>query len=255
MDMAETIVNTGDCEQAWRGSWHELALDWLYPVECAGCGAPISFSRQRFLCGSCRAKLKLLDEDNSCHHCAASLGKHVVKGLDCPECRGRNHRFTLALAAAKYEEPLRGLVHELKFNNLRQAARPLAALLAEQLANADWIEDIEGVVPVPLHPRRLRERGYNQSALLAGVLAARLKIPLRNNALHKIRDTHPQSLLGREERLTNTREAFAPASDNLGMKKCLLVDDVMTTGSTVSECAVALRAAGVERIYVAVVGR
>ncbi len=239
----------------WRGGWGERLLDWLYPVRCCGCEAGISFAADRFLCAACRAGLRLLDRETSCRRCGAALGPHVRPGADCPECRTRPHRFTRAVAVAAYDGPARGLVHALKFAHVRGAARPLGALLADRARAEGWDTAADAVSAVPLHPARERQRGYNQSVLLARQAARALGLPLRRDLVRRIRETRPQALLGREERLRNPRGAFAPVRADLGVRACVLVDDVMTTGATVSACADARRAGGVERIYVAVAGR
>ncbi|MFH0910512.1 MAG: ComF family protein [Planctomycetota bacterium] len=146
-------------------------------------------------------------------------------------------------------------MHAFKFHGMRCAATPLGAALARRLSSEDWIADIEAVVPVPLHAIRERERGYNQSALLAREVGARLGLPVMPKVLARARNTPPQSLLGREERLRNPRGAFRLLSPGRLPRRCLLVDDIMTTGTTVSECAAVLREGGAERIYVAVVAR
>jgi ComF family protein len=239
----------------WRRGWAERALDWLYPEVCRHCDAALSFGPDRLLCPSCRDAIRALGPEKACRRCAAPLGPHVAPGADCPDCRSRDHRFTRAVAAARYESSLRSLVHALKFAGIRRAAGPLGALLADRVRREEWAPALEGVVPVPLFTHRERERGFNQSSLLAAEVAARLGLPLSEGLIRRSRHTHPQALLGQEERLRNQREAFAPVVEAAGVRACLLVDDVMTTGATVDACAVALRAAGVERIYVATVGR
>jgi ComF family protein len=242
-------------ETLWHGRWWELALDWLYPVRCEGCGTAISFRRQRLLCHPCRSRVEWLPPARSCRRCAARLGPHVEADAACPECRTRGYRFTRAVAAATYEEPMRGLIHACKFRGNRHASRPLGALVAARVRREAWAGSLTAVVPVPLHPRRQRERGYNQSGLLARDVAGALGLPLRAGALRRVRDTVPQARLGREERLANPREAFAPARTGPELASCLLVDDVMTTGATASEAAAALRRGGAQHVYVAVVGR
>ena len=145
------------------------------------------------------------------------------------------------------EGAIREAIHALKYQTVRAAAPILGQLLAH------WFEAFpvpgELVVPVPLHKRRLRSRGYNQSALLAEELSRLSGLPMTERVLVRTRDTPPQvSLSGREERVKNVEGSFSCVGGVEG-RKILLVDDVVTTGSTLSACASALRASGVDSVW------
>ena len=144
------------------------------------------------------------------------------------------------LAGARYASPLEGAVHRLKYGGRPDLGRPLGRWLA---ANVDLPDVL--FVPVPLHPRRLAERGYNQAALIANALARAHGSRVAALALERIRDTPRQALLGRSERSANVAGAFRARSPRaLAGRQVALVDDVLTTGATASACVWALRDAG-----------
>jgi ComF family protein len=152
-----------------------------------------------------------------------------------------------------YEGRLARLIQLLKYHGERALARDLAPLLIAVLDEHDLTNEIEGITFVPMSPRRRRARGFNQAKLLARHLGRRLGVPVFP-ALSKTRETPPQEALSRPERLRSLVGAFAPQ----GPARCesvLLVDDVYTTGATVTECSRALRAAGYERVCVVTLAR
>ncbi|MBN1658080.1 MAG: ComF family protein [Anaerolineae bacterium] len=154
------------------------------------------------------------------------------------------------VACAFHSGPIREAIHQLKYEDLQRLAVPLGKWMAErwsQLAPAGWAADV--VVPVPLHPRRERQRGYNQSALLARELAAGLGLPVVADVLVRARATRPQVGLQAREREVNVRDAFACTANTLAGQRVLLVDDVCTTGSTLTAACHALCAAGVPSVW------
>lgn len=184
-----------------------------------------------------------------------------AEGL-CGLCRRLEPPYVKAAAYGSYESGLRELIHLLKYNQVRPAANVLGRMLVEA------IEDLQPylagkeilVVPVPLHVRRLRQRGFNQSALIVRA-ALKLKsapagLNLSAGLLERHRETKSQIGLSRHQRRENIRGAFVVAKpDELKGREVLLVDDVFTTGTTVSECARVLRRAGAYKVYVATVAR
>jgi len=165
----------------------------------------------------------------------------------CGRC-GDRPPFAATRAAYLYAPPLDRLVQELKFAGRLGHARLLGELLAAHL-QAVGTPPPEMVIPVPLHPRRLRTRGYNQARELARPVARRLDVPLCAHAARRLRDTAAQSDLDAAARRRNVRGAFAVDAGVAG-RRVALVDDVVTTGNTVTELARALVAAGAERVEV-----
>ena len=165
--------------------------------------------------------------------------------------------FTRVVAAARYRGLMRSAIHSFKYRNRRELAVPLASLLCEavtgKLGRASW----EVLLPVPTTRLRHRERGYNQALLLARAAASELPGRLRERAVRRIRPSpFSQSKLSRRERRENVRDAFAVASPpDIAGCQVLVIDDIMTTGATMDQMAMALRRAGALRVYGAVLAR
>ena len=180
----------------------------------------------------------------------------------CGLCRRIEPVFARAAAYGSYESGLRELIHLLKYNGVRPAANVLGRMLSEAIATLepDFAADSIAVVPVPLHRTKLRQRGFNQAELIARA-AMRIRgragrLHLHAGALVRTRDTASQIGLTSHQRRENLRGAFRVAQpDAVKAREILLVDDVFTTGSTVSECARVLRRAGATKVWVATVAR
>jgi ComF family protein len=220
-------------------------LDLLFPPVCAVCHRVDAYP----LCGRCREVFRLI-RPPVCQRCGRPLRGPPDLVFTCVPCRRRRTYFRCARAAGIYDGPLRDAIHALKFGGCRAMARPLGSLVAEVVASDPRIRP-DAVVPVPLHRTRQRERGYNQAELLAVEVGDRLGIPVRA-VLARIRETPAQVGLGRDERRANVRGAFAVRGQMAGAR-VLLVDDVLSTGSTAVECARALRQAGAQEVAVAAV--
>jgi ComF family protein len=157
--------------------------------------------------------------------------------------------FERVLYYGKYDGVLKEAIHQYKFNKVRRLSKPLAMLLQELP-----FPDSDAIVVVPLHTKRLREREFNQTALLGRYLSKKIKIPLLLDALIKIKETRPQTGLSSEERLRNLKNAFV-ARDIVKGLNLLLIDDVITTGTTIKECSKALQKAGARGITVLALAR
>ena len=167
----------------------------------------------------------------------------------CEACIKRTPPFSKILFYGIYEGALKESIHLLKFSGLKRLSKPLSDLLSELP-----VPESDGIVPVPLHPGRLRKREFNQTALLSRHLSKRLKIPLKLDVLTKVIDTPPQAMTSGKERLRNVRNAYRVSGEVAGME-LLLVDDVITTGATARECAGRLIAAGAKNVTVAALAR
>jgi ComF family protein len=199
----------------------ETLLDLVFPPRCAGCR-----ERGALLCAACRA---------ACLPVPASANAAAHQALGSPYLRS-------SAGVYLFDGPLRQAVHGLKYRRRRRVARPLGELLAAHLAGTGVRFD--AVVPVPLHRDRLRERGFNQAALLAAVLSERLGVPLQADGLQRVRSTGQQAGLGREARLENVAGAFGWVAASPPPARVLLLDDVLTTGATIAAAAQALCEAG-----------
>ncbi len=230
-------------------------VDLLVPRLCAGCLGVRHGHAAHSWCESCWEGLPWI-RSPICPVCGhpyldAPAGSDHV----CGSCVLSPPAFDEARSAALYSGDVRKRIHEVKFGGKLVWVPALAELLAQ--CWTVWNPATpDGIVAVPLHVRRVRERGFNQSALLARALGRRLHLPVRHDALRRVRWTEPQTRLNREERLTNVKDAFGVGDVEAVRKRTLLlIDDVLTTGSTVTACAIALRNAGVSRVYVLTVAR
>ena len=210
----------------------QMLLDLLFPPRCVGCRQGGSW-----LCSGCLEQVERV-AGPVCSRCGRPFRE---TGL-CPACR----RGTSALGPARspffFEGIVQKAVHELKYRGRRVLAGPLGRLLAASLGDLGW--PAAAIVPVPLHRQRERERGYNQSALLARSLAAQLGWPLCEGRLVRWRNTRPQVGLDGPARVENVHGAFRWDSPEPPPGQVLLLDDVYTTGATMEACAEALRQAG-----------
>jgi ComF family protein len=180
----------------------------------------------------------------------------------CGVCRRSRPPYLKAAAYGNYDGGLRDLLHLLKYDRVRPAARVLGRMLSEVIVRLapDFGDEPPLLVPVPLHERKLRERGFNQSELIAEAALklkpAGLDLPLASAVLQRTRATQSQTGLSSHQRRENIRGAFSVTdASKVAGRSVLLVDDVFTTGTTVSECARQLRRAGALRVWVATVAR
>lgn len=226
--------------------WKACLDEWLFPrgACCLCCGDPRMADERDCLCDICRERLKALRVPaQACNRCLSPL----VRGKPCAFCASKMMSPIQAVFAPyRYGGEARRLIHALKFDACGEAA----PLLTEAMADALPRRDFDVLVPVPLHPRRLRERGFNQTLLLCEELSKRVGIPTEE-ALARVRWQTPQSLTPLSRREKNVMGAFSCPEGAAG-KRVLLVDDVRTTGSTAFACAKTLKEAGAESVCLCV---
>lgn len=227
-------------------------LDLVAPPRCAGCG---EFSREVF-CEKCQPEIELIDGP-CCPRCGHPHPPSAHGWPVCQECRqARAPRLDGARSVGFHVGPLRQAVIEFKFNNRRDLAEPLGAMLARRFDNEFArphklpFDDIDAIVPVVLHPARKKWRGFDQAALLSQELSKACEKPVWEDVLERVKDTEPQIELTPAQREDNMRGAFeARKTWKLGDMSLLLIDDVYTTGVTLREAAKALKEGGVESVY------
>lgn len=227
---------------------HELmqgCLDLLFPPRCTICqrGGHV-------LCSDCLTTIARLVPP-LCMRCGSSL----VRGI-CYRCRTQPLRISGLRAVGPYQEPLRSCIHALKYKGQQRLAEPLGRLLAQTYRLSGM--RVDGIIPMPLHAERERERGYNQSRLLASMCAQHISVPLLEGILFRTRATAAQAHLSAHERQRNVAHAFqcAPSARNsIKGRTLLIIDDVCTTAATLEACAEPLFAAGASAVWGLVLAR
>jgi ComF family protein len=234
----------------------DTILQWVYPENCTECAAPAPERRLPGFCRLCWETIRPIDQP-VCPRCGRPFESPIAlahsPGHLCGPCREHTPAFDLALSPYRFEGVLAKALHLYKYRGRVSLATPLADLLSVWL---DRLPVVDLVLPVPLHASRLREREFNQSLLLADRLSQRLGVPLSFEHLIRTRATPPQTKMDRDERARNVRKAFAVAKPGeIEGRRLLLLDDVLTTGATVNECAKALRKAGADFVAVVTLAR
>ena len=228
-------------------------LDLVYPPHCAIC-LNKTYAGEH-LCAACRKAAPVIRAP-FCDTCSEPFSGQIDGPFLCPNCRDRHFRFTCAVARYRSRGAVRELIHRFKYNGKVHVQNVLIDWLAETLGDPRLqAPPCDRVVPVPLHSTRERERGFNQARLLAEGLAQRSGIPLAD-CIKRTRYTTTQTIFDREARRENLRGAFQMRqSADVRNLHLLLIDDVLTTGSTVDECARVLMDAGAASVRVATVAR
>jgi len=231
-------------------------IDILFPSICATCSSPVGASSVPHFCKSCWSDFSLLP-GALCPRCGTPFGSPEAlthsPAHACRSCREEPPEYDQALAVGQFEGSLRDAIHLFKYRPSRALGRPLGAWMA---ANVRLQPGIDLLMPVPLHTRRLRERGFNQALLLAHEIGRSHGIPLSFDTLARIRPTRPQVELSGKERVLNVAGAFALRKPGaVEGKSVLLVDDVFTTGATLNECARVLKGGGAERVLALTLAR
>ncbi|MEJ1382539.1 MAG: ComF family protein [Candidatus Sedimenticola sp. (ex Thyasira tokunagai)] len=223
-------------------NWLISTLSKLYPDSCLLCGA--GETEQPGFCSDCL--LELPYNLSFCYQCALPLPLQTPGKSLCGACQKSTPHFDRCFAPLHYTQPTNSLVGHLKFNGKLHIREGLSRLMGDFI---DYHQETlpELIIPVPLHPRRLGNRGYNQALELARPLARRFQIPIDSHSCKRIKATSTQTSLKKQERKRNLKEAFT-VSEQLVASHVALVDDVITTGSTLSELARVLKRQGVKRV-------
>lgn len=224
-------------------------LNMVFPkdIYCIACGAPLRGGDPESLCGDCRREL-IVNRPPACRRCGRFARRPA--GNSCEGCRTRKPVYDRGFAAVVYEGNARKILYGLKYGGKGYLAENAAAIMEPVLPPAS---SYDMIVPVPMHRSKKSERGYCQTTLIARHLAKRTGKPLETGNLIRVRKTDPMSGLAREKRSANVRGAFEATDPGaLAGKRILLVDDLLTTGSTANECARVLKKAGAASVQLAV---
>ena len=233
----------------------QKVLDWFYPRVCPGCQSP-SDREERYWCWECWGAIALFEEMGHCSICGHPSEGAVSHSFVCGSCRAHRPAFDRARAAADFRGTLQDQIHAFKYNHAFWMQQDLCDLLEGAVQAHFSPAAIDVVLPVPLFPTRQRERSYNQAALLAEELALRIDRRVDEQSLVRIRKTETQTHFNAAKRRENMSGAFAVVRPEWVRQRCvLLVDDVMTTGATLDECAKALKKAGARTVWALTVAR
>lgn len=242
-------------DKLWRALPEKLwerCLDWLFPRRCALCDRVLK-KTEKLVCRSCGAGIRRI-EGPRCFHCGKPLQREEREY--CRGCAGRASFFERGLAPFVYGGDIQESLMRFKYGGRQEYARFYAAMIDRSAGAAVcgvWRPEI--LVPIPLHARRYRKRGYNQAEVLARELSLLWNIPVDSGCISRVRNTKAQKGLGAAERKKNLREAFALTREGAEKKYgcILLVDDIYTTGSTAEAAARVFREHGAGRVYIVTV--
>ena len=227
-----------------RYLWHSLC-DLFFPPLCAGCKAPLD-EAQALVCDTCLAALERTEHATKRGNKLEQMFSDIPKVVQC-----------IAFCYYKHDSVIRQIIHCMKYDNMPQLGRWLGKLSATEILrdNPEWFKEVDVIVPVPLHPRKLRQRGYNQSEEIARAVGEVIGKPVNTACLKKVRANESQTHKTIEERRENTRNVFVlEHGEQLRGKRVLLIDDIATTGSTLRDCIRCIHPLRLTTIQVLVMG-
>ena len=222
----------------------EVTKQLLYPVRCPRCDRPVIPAGKR-ICRSCRGGFVYVKEPRCCR-CGKELSSQEAEY--CYDCLNKHHEYDKGMALYEYSSVWQA-VFRFKYQGRQEYAGYFGEDIAEHLGARIKALQCDALVPVPLHPARLAKRGYNQSELLAREIGRRLMIPVNTTLVARGRNTRPQKELDDIGRQNNLKKAFNIVENDVKLNTIMIIDDIYTTGSTIDAIALALRNAGIRKIY------
>ena len=243
------------------GARLDWLVDWLYPPRCRACGGRIYGRDAETFCAQCWSEIRIIAHP-LCAVCGRPFPDSSGDDHTCGLCLSRPPHYARACSWACYpreeaaEHPLRRVIQKFKYGRKVSLGKPLGRLMTRDCR--EFLDEcrVEMIIPVPLHPKRLRWRGFNQSLLLAREVSRVYDIPMDPFVIYRSKETPPQTQLPEDERRRNVRGAFAVNSKkDISAKRVLLVDDVYTSGATVNECSRTLKRDGAKEVYVLTLAR
>ncbi len=228
--------------------WGLLLKNLLLPMYCYGCGCRLLTEEHVLFCPDCWENSPRIDRP-FCERCGKPhqriVGLGALSNYPCADCRDKPNPYIRRIwGAAYYDDAVGATIRHFKFQKKKIVLPPLADLLIDFAVREMDGEQYDSLVPVPLYHTRLRDRGFNQALKLAEPLLTVFPDAVLDESLRRIRPTNPQSRLSGNDRVRNVRGAFAVVNDRLAGKRVLLIDYVITSGETVTECARALKRGG-----------
>ncbi len=220
-------------------------LDLIFPPRCIVCDGVLK-TTEKGICKDCRGGVHRISGP-VCGRCGKELG--FFEDTFCKDCRMHRHAFESGKALFLYNDAMRKSIYRFKYAGRKE----YAAFYGKALADAfdEWIASVspDAIVPIPLHKKRLAQRGFNQAELIARALSKHTGIPVRNDVLSRRTDTRKQKELNVSERENNLKKAFKSGGNDVKLDTVLLIDDIYTTGSTMDAAASCLKRSGVRRVH------
>ncbi|MGN0169780.1 MAG: ComF family protein [Lachnospiraceae bacterium] len=221
-----------------------MLKDLLYPPKCGGCKEIIP--ARTYVCDRCRKQLHYV-HDPVCMICGKPLDD--AEEEKCFDCQKTPHVFTQNRSVFVYDDLAKKMMYELKYHHAKEHAEFFGTETLAALRHWILALEVDGIVPVPLHPRRKRQRGYNQAELLAQQIGKACKIPVLSEYLVRNRATRPQKELNDLERKNNMKNAFLMVENAVQLNRVMLLDDIYTTGATLDAAAAVLKEHGTKQVY------
>ena len=219
--------------------------DLFFPPRCAVCDGLLTV-REQGICTACEKDLHRIGEPY-CMKCGKEI--HRDEDIYCADCRIHARSFESGRALFLYNDAMRGSIYRFKYAGRKEYAayygREMAAFLG------DWIRavDPDALIPIPIHKKRMKKRGFNQAELIAAALSEHIHVPVEADLLHRVVDTKKQKELNASERENNLKKAFKTTRNDVELDTVLLIDDIYTTGATMNAAATALKEAGIKHVY------
>jgi ComF family protein len=229
--------------------------DVIFPPQCLGCAEILYPQRGHLFCPACEEKIRFITGD-ICPVCGTIFPNSPAQSHLCGNCMENKTYYSCARAVVSYETIILNAIHQFKYGSNISVGALLASLMADfSFPDVDF-SDHSLIIPVPLHIKRLRQRGFNQSLILAHALAKKWQIPVNFSLLRRQKFTLTQTGLNKAERKQNINGAFEISDKKIiAGKNIILVDDVYTTGATINECAKTLIKAGAQKVTVLTLAR
>lgn len=222
-----------------------IILDLIYPRRCPVCNAVQPYQKGS-ICPECLGKLKKVEQPQ-CFKCGKMITD--VEEEYCQDCVTVPKSFQRGYPVFEYTEGIKHAIHDFKYKNQQSYAEFFADCIYQYYGRQLEKLQVDGLVPVPVHARKRKSRGYNQAELLAKTLGVKLRIPVYPQYLVRCINTNPQKELDDISRMKNLKNAFKIGKNAIELKKVLLVDDIYTSGATIEACTRVLLSAGAEKVY------
>lgn len=223
----------------------EKFVDSIFPRRCPVCQEIVD-KREKYICKSCLPKLGFVKSPN-CMRC----GKEIQNIQDefCLDCQRYPKSFEYGRALLNYDDISENAMIQIKYYNKREYLEGFAKLLVIRYKNIIQDMKADAFIPIPIHRKRLQQRGYNQAEILANYISREMNLPVFTGILERKKNTIAQKGLSVEERLKNLSDAFQSRTLPLGIQNIILVDDIYTTGSTIEACTRVLHQQGAKKVY------